>query len=116
MTLVPVGDNLFWAGGSYQWHFPDLLPSEGEKQFILKHIEEMLAAPFEIVGHVAGVRPTVKDRRPFIGQSVLHSKVFIFNVLGTKGALLAPFWAEHFAKHLLQGTSLDSMVDIRRFL
>ena len=115
MTLVPVGDNLFWAGGSYQWHFPDLMPSDGEKTFILNHLREMLAAPFEIVGHMAGVRPTVKDRRPFIGQSRINSNVFIFNGLGTKGALLAPFWAEHFAAHLLEGKQLDAAVDVRRF-
>jgi glycine oxidase len=115
MTLVPVGDNLFWAGGSYQWHFPDLLPSESEQHFILKHVDEMLAAPYEIVGHVAGVRPTVKDRRPFIGQSTIRPKVFIFNGLGTKGALLAPFWAEHFAAYLLEGKSLDKEADVRRF-
>ncbi len=115
MTLVPVGDNLFWAGGSYQWHFPDLMPSEGEKTFILNHLKEMLAAPFEIVGHVAGVRPTVKDRRPFIGQSCVNSNIFIFNGLGTKGALLAPYWAEHFAAHILEGKQLDAEVDVRRF-
>lgn len=116
MTLVPQGDGIFWAGGSYQWHFPDLMPSESEKTFILNHLKEMLAAPFEIIGHVAGVRPTVKDRRPFIGQSLVHPKVFIFNGLGTKGALLAPYWAEHFAAHLLLGKSLDGEVDVRRFI
>lgn len=115
MTLVPLESGVFWAGGSYQWHFSDLLPSEGEKNFILNHLAEMLAAPFEIVGHVAGVRPTVKDRRPFIGRSLFHPKVFIFNGLGTKGALLAPFWAEHFAEHLLEGKPLDDEVDVRRF-
>ncbi len=115
MTLVPVGDNLFWAGGSYQWHFPNLMPSESEKTFILNHLKEMLAAPFEIVGHVAGVRPTVKDRRPFIGQSRVNSDIFIFNGLGTKGALLAPYWAEHFAAHILEGKQLDAAVDVRRF-
>ncbi|HRI59181.1 MAG TPA: FAD-dependent oxidoreductase [Saprospiraceae bacterium] len=115
MTLVPVGENLFWAGGSYQWHYPDLLPSEQELQFIMNHLSEMLAAPFEIVGQVAGVRPTVKDRRPFLGQSSINSKVFIFNGLGTKGALLAPYWAEHFSSYLLEGSPLDKDVDIRRF-
>ncbi len=115
MTLVPVGENLFWAGGSYQWHYPDLLPSEEERNFILNHLSEMLAVPFEIVGHVAGVRPTVKDRRPFLGQSDINSKVFIFNGLGTKGALLAPYWAEHFSEYFLEGKPLQSEVDIRRF-
>lgn len=115
MTLVPLGEGLFWAGGSYQWHYPDLAPSAGERAFILHHLNEMLAAPFEIVDHVAGVRPTVKDRRPFIGQSPLHPKVFIFNGLGTKGALLAPYWAGHFADCLLKGEAVDGEASIRRF-
>lgn len=115
MTLVPVGGQVFWAGGSYQWHYPDLLPGESEKTFILEHLTGMLAAPFEIVGHVAGIRPTVKDRRPFIGQSPVEPKVFIFNGLGTKGALLAPYWAEHMASYLIDGKLLDKEVDIGRF-
>lgn len=115
MTLVPVGDNLFWAGGSYQWHYPDLLPSESEKTYILDHLAAMLAAPFEIVGHVSGVRPTVKDRRPFLGQSLKNPKMFIFNGMGTKGALLTPYWAEHFSNYLLESAALDKDVDIRRY-
>ncbi len=114
MTLVPLGDGTFWAGGSYQWHYPDLAPSAGERDFMLRHIREMLAVPFEVVDHVAGVRPTVKDRRPFLGQSRVHSKVFIFNGLGTKGALLAPYWAEHLAAHILVGKALDAEVRYER--
>jgi glycine/D-amino acid oxidase-like deaminating enzyme len=113
MTLVPLGDGTFWAGGSYQWHFPDLLPSAGERDFILQHLQSMLAVPFETIGHTAGIRPTVKDRRPLIGQSPVDSNVFIFNGLGTKAALLAPYWAEHLAAHFLNGKRLDSEVDIQ---
>lgn len=115
VTLVPVGEHIFWAGGSYQWHYPDLEPSEGECDYITKHLKEMLDAPFEIIRQVAGVRPTVKDRRPFLGQSTVNPKVFIYNGLGTKGALLAPYWAEHLAEHLLSEKPLDEDVDIRRF-
>lgn len=115
MTLVPLGESIFWAGGSYQWHYPDLLPSHSEKEFILKHVSEMLVAPFDIVGHLAGVRPTTKDRRPLIGSSKTHPNLFIFNGLGTKGALLAPYWAEQLAAHLTQGISIDPVVDIERF-
>lgn len=114
MTLVPYGRNLFWAGGSYQWHYPDLEPSAGEREYILRHLNEMLAVPFEIVGHLAGIRPTVKDRRPLLGQSKVNNKVFIFNGMGTKGALLAPFWAKHFSDYLTRGEALDPEVDISR--
>ncbi len=112
--IAPLGGGLFWAGGSYQWHYPDLEPSVGERDYILQRLGEMLQAPFEVVGHSAGVRPSVKDRRPFLGESQILSKVYIFNGLGTKGALLAPFWAEHLANHLLQGAPIDATVAVGR--
>jgi glycine/D-amino acid oxidase-like deaminating enzyme len=115
MMMVPLGDGVFWAGGSYNWTFDGGQPTAGEREYILNGLHDMLRAPFEIVGHRAAVRPTVKDRRPFIGLNAANPKIGIFNGMGTKGALLTPYWAEHFADHLLEGTALDPTVDIQRF-
>jgi len=112
--LVPLGEGLFWAGASYQWHYPDLLPSAGEGDLLRHNLTAMLDVPFEIVDHVAGVRPTVKDRRPFLGWHPEQPQFGIFNGLGTKGTLLAPYLAEHFTQHMLDGVPLDQEVDIRR--
>ncbi len=101
ITLVPLTEGLYWAGGTYQWHYPDLLPSPEEKAYLEHHLKEMLRVPYEIVAHVAAVRPTMIDRRPIIQQSQEHPKLFIFNGLGTKGALLAPYFALEMAKRLL---------------
>ena len=114
--LVPLGEGLFWAGASYQWYYPDLAPSDGERNLLLQNLRTMLAVPFEVVDHVAGVRPTVKDRRPFLGWHPEQPDIGIFNGLGTKGALLAPYWAEHFAQHILEGMPLDEEVDVQRVL
>lgn len=115
MMLVPVGNSVFWAGGSYNWTFDGGQPTEGERAYILEALDEMIGVPFEIVGHRAAVRPTVKDRRPFLGLHRDVSGIGIFNGMGTKGALLAPYWAAHFADHILEGKPLDPEVDIRRF-
>jgi glycine/D-amino acid oxidase-like deaminating enzyme len=40
------------------------------------------------------------DRRPVVLQSQIHPKVFMLNGLGTKGALLAPFFAQQLATQL----------------
>jgi len=101
ISLVPLSNGVFWAGGTYQWQYPDLLPSPQERDYLEYHLKEMLRAPYEILDHVAAVRPTVKDRRPIIQQSQKHPKLFIFNGLGTKGALLAPFFAEEIAGIIL---------------
>lgn len=112
IILAPLGDGLFWAGGSYQWHYPDLMPSREEGALLAAHLKDMLEAPFEIVNHLAAVRPAVVHRRPLMGKSRLHDRVFLFNGLGTKGALLAPFMATHFAGYLLRGEALDPEVEI----
>ena len=70
--------------------------------------------PFEVVDHLAGIRPTVFDRRPFIGLHQQQTQIGIFNGLGTKGASLGPFWAAKFVEFLLDGNPLEELVDIQR--
>jgi glycine/D-amino acid oxidase-like deaminating enzyme len=41
--------------------------------------------------HFAGVRPTVKDRRPLVGT---HEYSAILNGLGTRGVMLGPSMAK----------------------
>ncbi len=102
MLLVPMGHGTFWVGSTYRWHFEDTLPGAEGREYILGYLHEMFEAPFEIVEHVSGIRPTMIDRRPVVGQSKLNHKVFIFNGLGTKGALLAPYFAEQLAGEICQ--------------
>ncbi|MBK6997513.1 MAG: FAD-binding oxidoreductase [Lewinellaceae bacterium] len=100
MLLVPMGDDTFWVGSTYRWHFDDTLPGAEGREYILSYLHEMFDAPFEVVDQVSGIRPTMIDRRPVVGHSKLNPKVFIFNGLGTKGALLAPFFAEQLAEEI----------------
>lgn len=115
LTLVPLGAGLFWAGASFNWTFEDNGPTDPEQHFLEQRLAHMVQVPWTVKKRLGAIRPTVKDRRPFLGASPLHPKVFIFNGLGTKGGLLAPYWAAHLADHLLEGKPLDKEVDIRRF-
>jgi glycine oxidase len=100
MLLVPMGDDTFWVGSTYRWHFEDTLPSAEGREYILGYLHEMFEEPFEIVDHVAGIRPTMIDRRPVVEQSKINPNVIIFNGLGTKGALLAPYFATQLAAEI----------------
>lgn len=116
LLVAPLGQGLFWIGSQYDHHFSDLDPTPNGKNWIVEQMQETFTAPYAIEGHVAGIRPTVRDRRPFLGMSAENPSVGIFNGLGTKGALLAPYWAQHFANHLINGTTLDPEVNIQRIL
>ncbi|MFN4255401.1 MAG: NAD(P)/FAD-dependent oxidoreductase [Saprospiraceae bacterium] len=115
ILLAPLGSNLFWAGANYEWEFADTAPSETGKQFVINELREMLGVPFEIENHVAGVRPVVSDRRPLVGFLPENERVGIYNGFGSKGTLLAPYWAAHFAEHILESRPLAPDIDVRRF-
>lgn len=114
LLLAPVGDNLYWAGASYNWTYEDNGATDSEQNFLEERLRHFLRTPYEVVQRMGAVRPTVRDRRPFLGASPVQSNIFIFNGLGTKGALLAPYWAAHLADHLLGGSPLDREVNVRR--
>jgi glycine oxidase len=113
--IVPLRDDLYWIGATHEPKFTDALPSAHGKSFLAENLADILLVPFEIVEHRAAVRPTVKDRRPFLGLHPDHPRLAIFNGLGTKGASLGPFWAHHMAGFLLGKHPLDKEVDIGRF-
>ena len=113
--IVPIEKDLYWIGATYNWTFKDEQPSQEGFQFLKERLSDFLQIPFEIVEHKAAIRPTVKDRRPFLGLHPQFPSLAIFNGLGTKGASLGPYWAAHFVQFLLQNADLDSAVDIKRF-
>ena len=75
-----------------------------------------MTVPYTIVEQSAGIRPTVKDRRPLLGVHPKHTRLALFNGLGTRGVMIAPKMAQELYQHLSEGTPLEEEVDLRRFL
>ncbi len=113
--LVPLGDCLYWAGATSRYEFDGPQPSEFGREWLLDELDKTLAVPYKVVSHLAGIRPTVSDVRPFLGLHSKHPQLGIFNGLGTKGALMGPFFAKQMADFLLGKTPLEDEVDIKRF-
>ena len=55
---------------------------------------QMTSAPFEILSHNSGIRPTTKDRRPLLGRHTTLKRLHLLNGLGTRGVLMAPLLSE----------------------
>ncbi|WP_320019019.1 FAD-dependent oxidoreductase [Labilibaculum manganireducens] len=84
---------------------------------LLGRLDNLISLPYTVVNHWAGIRPTVIDRRPVLGTHPLHKHVAIFNGLGTKGVMLAPYFAREMVRFLsVNDYPLAKEVDIRRFL
>ena len=116
-TISPTAEpDIYYAGATYQWHYETEAPTEQYKNEIIDSLHKMLHVPFEVISHGAGVRPSAKHRRPFIGFHPEHQHVGIFNGMGTKGISLSPYFAEHFADHIVNGKELLPEVDVKNIL
>lgn len=114
--ILPLGHDLFKVGATYNWKDKTNLPTEeGEKELIEK-IKEIINCDFEIISHYAGVRPTVKDRRPLVGTHAEHNRVHILNGLGTRGVMLGPAMAKALFDAIENNVPLDKEIDIKRFV
>ncbi|MCY1221452.1 Glycine oxidase [compost metagenome] len=113
--VLPLGNDLYKVGATYNWKDKTNQPTEEGKQELLENIKEILHCDFEIVQHLAGVRPTVKDRRPMVGTHPNHKNVHLLNGLGTRGVMLGPAMAKELFENIEFGKPLDSSVDIKRF-
>ncbi len=112
--ILPLGNDLFKVGATYNWIDKTSTPTEEGKQELIDRIKEILICDFEIIQHLAGVRPTVKDRKPLIGRHPMHSHLYVLNGLGTRGVLLAPAMAKALFEYIEYEIPLDSSIDIKR--
>ena len=113
--ILPLGNDTYKVGATYEWNDLTENISEKGRMELTEKLEKVLKVPFEIIGQEAGIRPTVNDRRPLIGLHLEMKVLGVFNGMGTKGVMLAPFFAGQFVDHLEKSTPLDKEVDIARF-
>lgn len=113
--IIPLGNDLFKAGATYNWQDKTSIPTEEGKSELLARIHEILDCDFEIVDHFAGVRPTVRDRKPLIGTHPKFPRLHILNGLGTRGVMLGPSMAIALYDAIEYQKPLDSTIDIKRY-
>lgn len=113
--ILPLGNDLFKVGATYNWKDKTDLPTEEGKQELIDRIKEIISCDFEIIEHYAGVRPTVRDRRPLVGTHSEYKRVHVLNGLGTRGVMLGPAMAKALFDNIENGALLDKEIDIKRF-
>ncbi|MGZ4033945.1 MAG: NAD(P)/FAD-dependent oxidoreductase [Bacteroidia bacterium] len=114
--ILPLGNNIYKVGATYEWTDLSEDPTEKGKSDLIDKLQKVIKVPFEIIDHQAGIRPTVNDRRPLIGLHPEHRSLGVFNGLGTKGVMLAPYFAKQFYDFLEHQLPLNKEADIARFL
>ena len=112
--IIPLGNDLYKVGATYNWEDKTNVPTEAAKNELVANLLELINCDFEIIEHYAGVRPTVKDRRPLVGSHPIHKNIHVLNGLGTRGVMLAPAMALALFNNIENDIPLDKNIDITR--
>ncbi len=113
--LVPLTENKYWVGSTYSWFDISKNITEEGQATLKKGLEGLIKRPYKILEKKVGIRPVFKDRRPMVGLHPKYPQLGILNGMGTKGASLSPWWANHFAAFLTgELAQLDEEVNVSR--
>ncbi len=113
--IIPIGNDVYKIGATYNWEDKTDDLTQSAKTELLQGLEQLINCPYEVIKHLAGVRPTVKDRRPLVGCHFEYKKVHILNGLGTRGVLLAPYLAEKLFLNIENNVPLDPNINVARY-
>ena len=113
--IMPLGNHLYQVGATYNHHELDDLVTPAGITYLKEKIDQIIEEEYEIVAKKAGVRPTVRDRKPFLGIHPKHKKLAIFNGLGTRGVIQGPYLSAHFCAFLTTSQKIPQGSDIERF-
>jgi glycine/D-amino acid oxidase-like deaminating enzyme len=103
------------VGSTYKWdNLNNEITTEG-KTFLEEKLSKLLKSKYEILQQKAGVRPSTKDRRPFVGSHPEHPELVIFNGMGSKGTSLIPYFAIELINFLEKNIQIQPEANIERF-
>lgn len=115
LTLVPLGNEVFWVGSTFEWEFKDDQPTDAFRDKVNEQLKSWLKLPYTILEHKASLRPGSLERRPFVGFHPTVQSLGIFSGMGTKGCSLAPYFANQICMNILEGKSIQKEANIARF-
>lgn len=113
--VIPLGDDLYRVGATYKWKDKTNTPTQACKEELLEKLDAFLNCDYEVVNHLAGIRPTVADRRPLVGTHPQYHQLHVLNGLGSRGVMIAPTASEALYQFIENKKELPPEMDIHRF-
>ncbi|WP_139958337.1 NAD(P)/FAD-dependent oxidoreductase [Flavicella sediminum] len=113
--VLPLGNHQYKVGATFNWKDKSLKATEEGKKELLEKLDSFIKVPYKVLAQSAGIRPTVKDRRPLVGIHKEYKELAVLNGLGTRGVMIAPKVAKELYEYLEMATPLDPECDIQRF-
>ncbi len=115
LFVLPLGNHYYKVGATFNWQDKTSSPSKEGREELIEKLTKVLTVSYTIINQTAGIRPTVKDRRPLVGVHPNHPELAVLNGLGTRGVMIAPTVAKSLFNRLENNETLDQEIDIKRF-
>ncbi|MDA7558284.1 FAD-binding oxidoreductase [Flavobacteriaceae bacterium] len=113
--IIPIGNDFYVVGSTYERKDKSNAITLKAKNELVFKLTKFIKCDFDIVNQSAGIRPTVKDRRPLVGRHKTHSNVYVLNGLGTRGVMIAPYVAKQLFDFIEYKKPLDAEINSNRF-
>lgn len=115
MLLIPMGNGIYKVGATLERNTDTSVTEKGLEE-LKEKIASVIQSPYQILQQEAGIRPNVRDRKPMLGVSLQYDNFYVFNGLGSKGVSLAPYFADHLLRYMLDSQPLQEDVNWQRIL
>lgn len=112
---IPEGHDIYRVGANYAREDTTNEPTDAAKSELLKKWDSFVRCEYEVIDHVAGVRPTVSDRKPLVGQHPKHHHMYILNGFGSRGVMTGPYASELLYNSIARDYLLDGELNVARF-
>lgn len=113
--IIPLKDDLYIVGATYEREDKTNTTTKKAKVELITKLNKLILCEYEIAHQVAGIRPTVQDRRPLVGQHEIYKNMYILNGLGTRGVMIGPYVAKQLYNFIENNIPLEEEIDIDRF-
>lgn len=113
--ILPIGNDMYKVGATYEWEDKTALPTEKGRAELIAKLNEVILCDYTVIDHMAGIRPTVKDRKALIGTHHKYNNVHLLNGLGTRGVVLGPNMAKELYESIEYGHVIAREINLSRF-
>lgn len=112
--IFPEQNGLYKIGATYEHSDKSNTPTQKARTELEEKLKNLISCPFEITQQQVGIRPTVRDRRPLVGQHPIHKNLYILNGLGTRGSMLGPYTAGALFHFIENNIPIEKEINITR--
>ena len=113
--IFPLDKETHYYGGTYDPIERKNKIDDFAKKQLVDGLSEFYPHDFKIEEINFGFRPTVKDRRPILGNHQQHPNFYVFNGLGARGILNGCYFSKDLFEHIENGKPLHPEVNLKRF-